>query len=63
MEAAGLAARISHRNQGRQRQEGLVARRLREASDAGEANLEQLQVCGGWLSCRQGLAREGKAAR
>lgn len=40
--AAALAASISHRNQGRQRQENLVARMLRESTAEGE--MEQLRV-------------------
>lgn len=47
VEAVALAARISHRNQGRQRQEGLVAKRLREAFADGNASPDQLQVRGG----------------
>lgn len=43
MAATALAARISHRNQGRQRQESLVARLLRE-SLIEEAEVEQLRV-------------------
>ena len=45
--AVGLASRISHRNQGRQRQESLVAKLLRVTVQ--DADVEQLQVgVGGW---------------
>jgi ribosomal 50S subunit-associated protein YjgA (DUF615 family) len=40
--AVGLASRISHRNQGRQRQESLVAKLLRVTVQ--DADVEQLQV-------------------
>lgn len=42
-DAVALAARISHRNQGRGRQEGLVARLLRSSADDG-LGMDQLLV-------------------
>lgn len=64
VDAAELAGRISIRNQGRQRQENLVARLLREASEIeGAAGLEpdQLQV---WGRRRQAAGgRGGRPAR
>lgn len=47
VDAVALAARLDRRNQGRGRQESLVARLLRESVED-EAGMQQLQV-GGWV--------------